>query len=414
MAARVDYIIIEGNEWVKDPSKRYALALEYREALITLMPRLYAQVMSDIPTSFNLEPGHLERVDTPVIPGDVIREALANLCMHRDYKVHQPTQIIRYSNRLEFKNAGYSLKSVEDFSESGSKARNPIIAGVFHELKYAETKGTGIGSMQKWMKKAGLTTPPIIESDRAGNQFDLILLPHHLLDHAALVWLSQFQSLNLSDAQRRALAFVREIGAITNQDYRQLNAADTLTASAGLRKLREADLLVQKGKGNATYYVLSEKVLSGVNKYNILIAGTPDIEPGASDIEPGASDIEPGASDIEPGASDIEPGASDMKLKNTGLNAVPEGFPKIPSALKQKILDLKHRSFNWEEMREIIMGLCSLAPLTKQQLSEILDRNEEHLRKRYLSKMIQSKDLVYVFDDPTHFQQAYKTNIEKQ
>jgi len=261
MAARVDYILVERTEWVESATTRYKLAIDYREALVTLMPRLHSQIMSDIPNKFGLDAGRLQRIDTPHIPREVIREAVANILMHRDYRSHQPTQVIRYSNRLEFKNAGYSLKPIENFGETGSRSRNPVIAGVFHELKDAETKGTGIRSMRKFMLEAGLSTPPIIESDRDNNEFDLILFPHHLLDHSTLIWLSHFKDIELSDAQRRALAFVREVGAITNQDYRQLNGTDTLTASASLRKLREVELLVQKGKGNSTYYTLGSKAI---------------------------------------------------------------------------------------------------------------------------------------------------------
>ncbi|NGX61170.1 MAG: hypothetical protein K940chlam9_00651 [Chlamydiae bacterium] len=228
--ARVDYVVTEGPEWIGDPSARH-YSTDYREPLITLLPRLHAQIMGDLPMRFALETGKLQRTDTPSIPRDVIREALANALMHRDYRAGQPTLVIRYSNRLEFKNAGYSLKPFEELGQPGSKQRNQIIAAVFHELKYAESKGTGIGSMKEWMREAGLTTPPIIETDRDRNEFDLVLLPHHLLDKRDLVWLAQFNREKLSDAERRALVLAREMGAITNQDYRQINGTDTLTAS---------------------------------------------------------------------------------------------------------------------------------------------------------------------------------------
>ena len=265
MDSRVDYIISEGTEWVGDPSTRY-YSTDYQEPLISLFPRLHVQIMGDLLTRFSLEPGQLQRTDIPSIPRDVIREALANSLMHRDYRAGQPTQIIRYSNRLEFRNAGYSLKAFEELGQPGSKARNPIIAAVFHGLKYAETKGTGIRAMRNWMKAAGLTTPPIIETDRERNEFDLVLLPHHLLDSGALEWLSQFLEFNLTDAQRRALVFTREVGAITNQDYRQLNGTDTLSASSALRGLRDIELLVQKGKGNSTYYMLDSRRLNLVGE----------------------------------------------------------------------------------------------------------------------------------------------------
>jgi len=400
MAARIDYIIVEGIEWVQDPSARYQFVTEYREALVTLMPRLHAQIMSDIPNKFGLETGQLQRSDTPFIPRDVIREALANALMHRDYRLHQPTQIIRYSNRLEFRNAGYSLKPIEDLGEPGSKPRNPIISAVFHELKHAETKGTGIRSVRKWMLEAGLTTPPIIESNRESNEFDLILLPHHLLDHEMLKWLSLFKGIELSDAQRRALAFTRKVGAITNQDYRQLNGSDTLSASAGLRGLRDAELLAQKGKGSGTYYKLSSKALGATIELSGHIGNEliPDISPGHKDRTPG----------ISPGHKARTPDISPL-----GLDAIPAEFPTLPENLRQQILDLSQRAPNPEELRDLIQALCSLGPLKKPQLANILNRNTEHLGKRYLSKMIKSKDLEYLFDDPAHPQQAYKTPNKK-
>ena len=61
-------------------------------------------------------------------------------------------QIIRYSNRIEIINAGYSLKSLEAIGEPGSFSRNPHIAAIFHDTNLAETKGTGIKSMRKHLK----------------------------------------------------------------------------------------------------------------------------------------------------------------------------------------------------------------------------------------------------------------------
>ena len=209
MDARVDYIVTEGHEWVGDPSTRY-YSIDYRESLISLLPRLHAQVMGDLPTRFHLEEGQLQRTDIPSIPTEVIRECLSNALTHRDYRVGQPTQVIRYSNRLEFRNAGYSLKPFEELGQPGSKPRNPIIAAVFHDLKYSEMKGTGIRTMHKLMTAAGLTTPPIIETSRSSNVFNLILLPHHLLNQNDLEWLAQFKEFDLSDAERRALVIAQE------------------------------------------------------------------------------------------------------------------------------------------------------------------------------------------------------------
>lgn len=61
--------------------------------------------------------------------------------------------------------------------------------------------------------------------------------------------------LNDSHNQKRALIFLKEVGAIDNSSFRQINGVDTLKASADLRDLRSKSILDQKGKGKATYYV---------------------------------------------------------------------------------------------------------------------------------------------------------------
>ncbi len=361
MASRVDYIVIDGTTWVGDPLARYEFAVEYREGLMTMMPRLQAQIMSDIPSKFQLESGKLERNDTPLIPREVVREALANALIHRDYRSHQPTQIIRYSNRLEFRNSGYSLKSMEELGEPGSRPRNPTISSLFHDLNRAETKGTGIGTMVEKMRAAGLTTPPIFESDRNRNAFDLILLPHHLLDQEMLEWLSLFKGMELSDAKRRALAFTKNIGAITNQDYRQLNGTDTLNASAALRNLRDIMLLEQKGKGSDTYYVLGTK----------------------ADYNP------------TPHTSVLSEGLCEQESL------------LLPDELRKGLSSLSSRS-KPSDIEEIIKNLCALQPLQVSLMAKLLGRSSRYLRDRYLSKMVKKRELEYLYpDQPGHPQQAY-------
>jgi ATP-dependent DNA helicase RecG len=161
---RVDYIRVPGREWVPDPDRRFD-TIELRDPLFRLIRRAQAAVLDDLPKGFALAEGDLQRQDKPVIPQRVIREALVNALMHRSYRSHSPVQIIRYANRLEIRNPGFSLKSPEHLGEPGSEPRNPRIAAVLHETRFAETKGSGIRVMRETMEQAGLT-PPLFESDR--------------------------------------------------------------------------------------------------------------------------------------------------------------------------------------------------------------------------------------------------------
>ena len=151
---------------------------------------------------------------------------------------------------------GYSLIADEKLGEPGSYPRNPKIAAIFHDLNLAETKGSGIRTMIKLMKTSGLT-PPAFHSDRVSNNFSSQLLFHHFLGEEDVKWLAQFSSFKLNDAQKKALIFIRETGAIDNTAYRHLNNLATLEASQQLQELRRLGLLSQEGKSSATYYIPS-------------------------------------------------------------------------------------------------------------------------------------------------------------
>lgn len=166
---------------------------------------------------------------------------------------HREYQIIRYANRLEITNPGYSLVAEERLGEPGSYPRNPHIAAIFHELHFAETKGSGIRTMMALMDKANLT-PPAVFSDRVSNSFSMQLLFHHLLGEEDLVWLKGFKDFELTDEQKKALIFVRETGAINNAIFRMITKQDTLMASKQLQEMVKSGLLESKAKGPATYY----------------------------------------------------------------------------------------------------------------------------------------------------------------
>src|SRR5690554_3446216 len=257
---RVDYIRVSGKEWVEDPDERFSTTLDLRGPLITLVQRVVSAIVDDLPTSFLLQEGKIQAESKWLLPLRVLREAVVNSFIHRSYRVNQPIQIIRYSNRIEIRNAGFSLKPVESIGEPGSVNRNTFIASIFHETNLAETKGTGFALMQKLMKASEML-PPTFESDHSNNTFTLRLLLHNFLNEADINWLNNFSHLSLSEEQKMALIFVREVGAIDNKSFRQLCGVSTRKATLLLRDLQIKDLVDQKGKSKSTYYVPNEKIL---------------------------------------------------------------------------------------------------------------------------------------------------------
>jgi ATP-dependent DNA helicase RecG len=225
------------------------------------------------------------------------------------------------------------------------------------------------------MKKANLSVP-LIESDRVSNLFVLTLLPHHFFDQQDIEWLKSFKAHNLSDEEARTLIIIREKGSISNAEYRTINGVDTLTASAHLRRLRDLELLEQKGRGNATYYVPTSKLISGGVK-----ALTPHISSLNGELTPHISSL------------------------NGEQCALPEG---LTEELKNKINKLKKRA-SPVEIKGLIKEICNLRPLRLSEIAAALGRDPKYVREKYLNDMVKNQELEHAFSDPNHPQQAYRT-----
>ena len=214
-AVRVDYIRVTGTKWVEDPYNRFQ-SIDMRGPLLLMVNRAFNAVADDLPRGFSIPAGSLQARRPLSIPEDALREAIVNALVHQSLRVHRPIQIIRYSNRIEIINPGFSLKPAETLGEPGSEMRNPTIGSIFHETKLAEAKGTGISTMRRLMKEAGMM-PPTFDSDLGRNTFTTRILLHHFMPEEDVRWLSSNKLLaGLNDAQKTAIIFLREVGAIDN------------------------------------------------------------------------------------------------------------------------------------------------------------------------------------------------------
>lgn len=91
----------------------------------------------------------LYRVDKPDYSERAVTEALVNALIHRDYLVMgSEVHIDMYDDRLEIYSPGgmYRGKPIQDcrLDEIDSVRRNPVIADLFHRMKFMERRGSGI------------------------------------------------------------------------------------------------------------------------------------------------------------------------------------------------------------------------------------------------------------------------------
>ncbi len=431
---RADYIRVPGNIWVENPDNRFT-TIDMRGPLILVLYRLIDAINADLPKGFLLPEDGLQAASTG-LPMKALREAIVNALMHRSYREHRPTQIIRYDNRIEIINPGFSLKSEERLGQPGSETRNPFIAAVFHDTNLAETKGSGIRAMRRLMQDAHLV-PPTFESSRGNNEFVSRLLLHHFLDEQDIQWLGQFNKFDLSDPQKQALIFVREVGAIDNHTYRQMADCDTLKASNDLRLLKNYNLLKPKGKGKATYYLAGaslnieiidtkkiDTIILSAEAKDILSTEAKDIlSTEAKDVlSTEVKDVlRTEAENVLSAEAKDVPSTEVKDVLNTEAKDVLSTeainldrsvlLGELPNALSIKILELRERENNITKVKEVIKAICKVRAYKLIEIASLLQKGDNYISRKYLKPMIDGGELKFLYPEMVkHPEQAYLNN----
>jgi ATP-dependent DNA helicase RecG len=119
------------------------------------------------PLPGKIVPGKLQRVDTPLIPPDAMREILVNALIHRDYSIAGGAiSLAIFDDRVEVWSAGTFPTGItpEKLSKSHqSVQRNPIIADVFYKTGLIEKWGRGTNRVIEMCVEAGIAPPKFEE-----------------------------------------------------------------------------------------------------------------------------------------------------------------------------------------------------------------------------------------------------------
>lgn len=413
---RVDYIRISGNQWLADGDNRFEQTIDMRGPLILMVNKACSAVMDDLPKGFELKKDSMQASTPAILPNKVLREAIVNSYIHRSNRVNQPIQIIRYSNRIEIHNPGYSLKPQDDWGEPGSMLRNPRISEIFHDTNLAETKGTGIGAMRRLMKEAGLM-PPTFESNHEANKFTARLLLHHFLSKENMEWLAQYAEFGLVNEQKLALVFVREVGAIDNATYRQLDSSIThARARLEIHKLCDLGFIEKKGQGRNTYYIRTSKVVSLAERLPSQDERLPPqhstlgerLPPQGERLLPQHSTL---GERLPPQDERLLPQHGTLGERYQGederyqgklgtfeeecmLKPREELVRELSKELQERVNNIGSRASR-ETVCQLLIDLCAFKPYNYEELASILQRSPKALKDKYLKPLRLANKLFY-------------------
>lgn len=196
------------------------------------------------------------RRDVPEIPTTVLREAIANAVVHREYDAlfrNDPVNIDIYSNRVEISSPGglWGGKTLQNLANGVSRCRNatlmqllqktPLIRGD-NDGSAVEGQGSGIQFMINRMKELSLAQP---DFQPTFDRFRVILYRGGAELAMNQQWVRSHVGHDLPGRESSVLHTVRALGRTSVHDIRDRLGYDSDDIRAMLATLVEAGLIRQ-------------------------------------------------------------------------------------------------------------------------------------------------------------------------
>lgn len=176
-------------------------------------------------------------------------------------------------------------------------------------------------------------------------------------------WLAHYAEFGLGNEQKLALVFVREVGAIDNATYRQLDSSIThARARLEIHKLCDLGFLEKKGQGRNTYYIRTSKLVSFAER----------LRPQGERLLP------------QHGTFEIE---SQPKSRNELLRELPKG-------LQERVAKLGKWASR-EKVSQLLVDLCAFKPYSYEELALIIQRAAKPMKDKYIKPLRLANKLFY-------------------
>lgn len=201
-----------------------------------------------------------KRKEYPQFPEKAYREAIVNAVVHRDYFDNGEVAVEKLKDELIINNPGNSLVSKKEFG-TRSRLRNRLIADLLSRTVFMERVGTGI----KRIKESCEQNKNSVEFKLTEKDF-FVIIKSEVGKRASKLknvneWLTQVNAKltqELSDNEKKIIFFMIDNNKINSADLRNLLKISRVMANKYFNKLIKKKLIMRKGIGKSTYYVLIE------------------------------------------------------------------------------------------------------------------------------------------------------------
>ncbi len=374
--------------------------------------RVYPKLTSSLKVPFALQDG-LRNDDTPV--HQALREALANTIVHADYSDRASVFIVKRPDLFGFRNPGLMRIPIEVALKGGEPdCRNRLLHQMFRYIKIGEQAGFGVPKILDGWRSQQWREPFLRDSREPYNQTILELRMTSLFPEEAVENLQEryaFTWQNLNQNAKLALLLAYTENAVTHQRLSQLCVDHRTDISQVLRDLVQDGLLNSQGASRGTTYHIPghlapspEDVFGSQTSPTNLEASSANLEASSANLEASSANLRKTRDPLgrivnmdfeHPFVDDLENLTNEEQARLTRLAARPRDLGRVSQ----------------NEMKTLILSICSEQFVTIKALSQIISRKEATLRGQYLSKMVKSGSLKQAFPrNPSDPRQAYLTS----
>jgi ATP-dependent DNA helicase RecG len=205
-----------------------------------------------------IDRSQMQRRELPELPFELIREAVVNALVHRDYDIRgAKCQLVVTSDTIVVKSPGstvvpITLEQLQSFN-APMLSRNPMLHYVFAKMELAEERGLGLKSMKNRAVEAGLPLPKYNWDD------PYLVLTLYRSTVSAIKTLEPAVLASLNKTELDGWQWLATKQTITSGEYATAMDLPERTALNHLKRFTELGLLRKIGSGPATEYQVSRK-----------------------------------------------------------------------------------------------------------------------------------------------------------
>ena len=195
----------------------------------------------------------MRRENVPALPFTMVREAVVNALVHRDYDIEgAKCQLIVDENTVVIMSPGSPLPpiTVEQLQAFNAPmlSRNPGLHYVFARMDMAEERGLGIKSLKAQAEHAGLPLPKYVFND------PYLVLTLYRNRQASVRTLTQEVLESLTDSEKAGWEWLSTTRAGSAREYAAALEVTDRTARRHLSHFLELGLVQKTGSGPYTEY----------------------------------------------------------------------------------------------------------------------------------------------------------------